>query len=160
MQFNFIFLNIKILHYLDWASPMIEQASILLKRSRYIRNVVKNSLTFWRRVPTREHTHSYMLPRYSMGPVKTSNHFTIIRKCHKTQGVVQWTRKKVILTRKPKGLLKRVFSLSYTMNGVVKSPPHRWIVTREQCDRTLELAILHIYSYVKNYLYLKAYLVD
>ena len=42
---QFYFLNTKASHYLDWMSLMTEQANVFLKRLRYIKNAMKNSLS-------------------------------------------------------------------------------------------------------------------
>ena len=42
---QFYFLNTKISHYLDWMFLMTEQANVFLKRLRYIKNAMKNSLS-------------------------------------------------------------------------------------------------------------------
>jgi len=42
---QFYFLNTKASHYLDWMFLMTEQANVFLKRLRYIKNAMKNSLS-------------------------------------------------------------------------------------------------------------------
>lgn len=43
---QFYFLNTKVSHYLDWMFLMTEQANVFLKRLRYTKNAMKNSLIF------------------------------------------------------------------------------------------------------------------
>ena len=42
---QFYFLNTKASHYLDWMFLMKEQENVFLKRLRYIKNAMKNSLS-------------------------------------------------------------------------------------------------------------------
>lgn len=42
---QFYFLNTKASHYLDWMFLMTGQANVFLKRLRYIKNAMKNSLS-------------------------------------------------------------------------------------------------------------------
>ena len=68
---------------------MTEQANVFLKRLRYTKNAMKNSLIFQRQTSTKKYTHSYILLKYFMRPAEISSHFMIIRKRHKTQNTVQ-----------------------------------------------------------------------
>ena len=43
---QFYFLNTKASHYLDWMFLMTEQSNVFLKRLRYTKNAMKNSLIF------------------------------------------------------------------------------------------------------------------
>lgn len=86
---QFYFLNTKASHYLDWMFLMTEQANVFLKRLRYIKNAMKNSLSSSRQTSTRKYTHSYILLKYFMRPAEISSHFMLIRRRHKTLNIVQ-----------------------------------------------------------------------
>ncbi len=68
-----------------------------------------------------KYTHSYILLKYFMRPAEISSHFMLIRRHHKTLNIVHQTRKKSHLNQEIKKLIKKIFSLSYTMSNAIKS---------------------------------------
>ena len=108
---QFYFLNTKASHYLDWMFLMTEQANVFLKRLRYIKNAMKNSLS------------------YFMRPAEISSHFMLIRMTSQNAKYSAIDKKKSHLNQEIKKLIKKIFSLSYTMSNAmsnaIKSPPHR-----------------------------------
>ncbi|VCY50495.1 hypothetical protein BANRA_01688 [Escherichia coli] len=67
---------------------MTEQANVFLKRLRYTKNAMKNSLIFKGKLQPK-YTHSYILLKYFMRPAEISSHFMLIRRRHKTLNIVQ-----------------------------------------------------------------------
>ena len=64
-----------------------------------------------------------------MRPAEISSHFMLIRMTSQNAKYSAIDKKKSHLNQEIKKLIKKIFSLSYTMSNAIKSPPHRQMIT-------------------------------